>query len=110
MVTISKPLSSGQAQSYHKLEFTSESQNYWKQGETIQGEWQGQLTGKYGLEGAVDAVHFARLTEGRHPQTEQQLVRHRETHEYKNADGPRRNRSSTAPVGTRRSPLPSRSR
>ena len=36
MLTISKPLSSGQAQSYHKLEFTSETQNYYKQGDAVQ--------------------------------------------------------------------------
>ena len=41
MLTISKPLSSGQAQSYHKLEFTSETQNYYKQGDAVRGEWQG---------------------------------------------------------------------
>ncbi len=43
MLTISKPLSSGQAQSYHKLEFTSETQNYYKQGDAVRGEWQGRL-------------------------------------------------------------------
>jgi hypothetical protein len=43
MLTISKPLSSGHAQSYHKLEFTSETQNYYKQGDAVRGEWQGQL-------------------------------------------------------------------
>ena len=30
MLTISKPLSSGQAQTYHAKEFTSAEQNYWK--------------------------------------------------------------------------------
>ena len=35
MLTISKSLSSGQAQSYHKLEFTSETQNYYKQGDAV---------------------------------------------------------------------------
>ncbi len=43
MLTISKPLSSGQAQSYHKLEFTSETQSYYKQDGAVQGEWQGRL-------------------------------------------------------------------
>ena len=31
MLTISKPLSSAQAQAYHAKEFTSVEQNYWKQ-------------------------------------------------------------------------------
>ena len=31
MLTISKPLSSTQAQTYHAKEFTAAEQNYWKQ-------------------------------------------------------------------------------
>ena len=31
MLTISKPLSAGQAQTYHQKEFTSKEQNYWSQ-------------------------------------------------------------------------------
>ena len=58
MLTISKPLSSGQAQTYHAKEFTSAEQNYWKQGDAILGEWQGQLAEKFGLAGAIDAQAF----------------------------------------------------
>jgi hypothetical protein len=61
MLTISKPLSAGQAQTYHAKEFTAAEQNYWKQGETIQGEWHGKLSEKLGLSGAVGAEEFARL-------------------------------------------------
>ena len=43
MLTISKPLSSGQAQTYHAKEFTAKEQNYWSQKGEIRGEWQGQL-------------------------------------------------------------------
>jgi hypothetical protein len=43
MLTISKPLSSGQAQTYHAKEFMSAEQNYWKQGDAILGEWQGRM-------------------------------------------------------------------
>jgi len=53
MLTISKPLSAEQAQSYHKKEFTSGQQSYWSQGNTVQGEWQGRLAAKYGLTAAV---------------------------------------------------------
>ena len=48
MLNISKPLSSGQAQTYHKLEFTAETANYYKQDGAVQGQWQGQLAEKMG--------------------------------------------------------------
>ena len=43
MLTISQPLNSGQAQTYHVKEFIADEQNYWKEGESIQGEWHGKL-------------------------------------------------------------------
>ena len=67
MLTISKPLSSGQARTYHTKEFTSKEQNYWSQRGVVQGEWQGQLAGRFGLTGAVSAADFARLSQGQHP-------------------------------------------
>src|SRR5271156_6290682 len=87
MLTISKPLSSSQAQTYHAKEFTSAEQNYWKQGDTILGEWQGRMAEQYGLAGGIDAQHFARLSEGQNPLTGEQLVRHRNGQEYTTADG-----------------------
>ncbi|MGO8758052.1 MAG: MobF family relaxase [Terracidiphilus sp.] len=87
MLTISKPLSASQAQTYHEKEFTSAEQNYWKQADTIQGEWHGKLADKFGLAGAVGAEEFARLSEGQHPVTGEQLVRHRKVHEYKTEEG-----------------------
>jgi len=39
MLTISKPLSAGQAQAYHAKEFTAKEQNYWSERGVIQGEW-----------------------------------------------------------------------
>ena len=87
MLTISKPLSSTQAQTYHAKEFTAAEQNYWKQEDIIQGEWRGQLAEKFELSGAVGGQEFARLAEGQHPQTGEQLVRHRAVHEYKTEDG-----------------------
>ena len=87
MLTISKPLSAGQAQSYHKKEFTSQEQSYWSQGNAVQGEWQGRLAAKYGLAGAVGEQEFGRLSQGQHPYTGEQLVRHRQAHEYKDANG-----------------------
>ena len=87
MLTISKPLSSTQAQTYHAKEFTAAEQNYWKQEDTIQGEWRGKLAEEFGLSGAVGALEFSRLAEGQHPATGEQLVRHRAVHEYKTEDG-----------------------
>ncbi len=87
MLNISRALNSSQAQTYHKLEFTSETASYYKQGDAVEGQWQGQLATKMGLAGTVTAEEFARLTEGRHPQTDEQMVKHREAQEYKNADG-----------------------
>ena len=87
MLNISKPLSASQAQNYHTKEFTAAEQNYWKQGDTIQGEWHGKLATEFGLSGAVGAEEFARLSEGQHPETGKQLVLHRVVHEYRNAEG-----------------------
>ena len=87
MLTISKPLSSTQAQTYHAKEFTAAEQNYWKQEDTIQGEWRGKLAEEFGLSGSVGALEFSRLSEGQHPATGEQLVRHRAVHEYKTEDG-----------------------
>jgi conjugative relaxase-like TrwC/TraI family protein len=87
MLTISKPLSASQAQRYHAAEFTAAEQNYWKQDDRSIGEWHGKLADKFGLSGAVDEEHFARLAEGQHPVTAEQLVLHRPIQEYTGADG-----------------------
>jgi len=87
MLTISKPLSAGQAQTYHQKEFTAKEQNYWSQRGVIQGEWQGRLAEQFGLTGAVSAEDFAKLSQGQHPQTDEQLVRQRSSYEYKDAEG-----------------------
>ncbi|HEY4381395.1 MAG TPA: MobF family relaxase [Acidobacteriaceae bacterium] len=87
MLTISKPLSASQAQTYHAKEFTAAEQNYWKQGDTIQGEWQGQLADKFGLAGGVGAEEFTRLSVGQHPHTAKQLIQHRKVQEYQSQEG-----------------------
>jgi conjugative relaxase-like TrwC/TraI family protein len=87
MLTISKPLSAGQAQSYHQKEFTAKEQNYWSQRGVIAGEWQGRLAGQFGLAGTVSAEDFAKLSQGQHPQTGEQLVRQRASYEYQDANG-----------------------
>jgi conjugative relaxase-like TrwC/TraI family protein len=87
MLTISKPLSAGQAQTYHHKEFTAKEQNYWSQRGVITGEWQGRLAEQFGLAGAVSAEDFAKISQGQHPQTDEQLVRQRASYEYQDADG-----------------------
>jgi conjugative relaxase-like TrwC/TraI family protein len=89
MLTISKPLSAGQAQTYHQKEFISKEQNYWSQRGEIAGEWQGHLAARFGLAGAVSAEDFARLSQGQHPQNGEQLVRQRASYEYQDGDGKR---------------------
>ena len=89
MLTISKPLSAGQAQTYHQKEFTAKEQNYWSQRGVIAGEWQGRLAEQFGLAGTVSAEDFAKLSQGQHPQTGEQLVRQRASYEYQDADGKR---------------------
>jgi len=87
MLTLSKPLSAGQVRSYHEREFASERQNYWSRDQQGYSEWQGQLTKEWGLSGAVGDEHFARLTEGQHPFTEQQMVKHQVSRTYEGKDG-----------------------
>jgi conjugative relaxase-like TrwC/TraI family protein len=87
MLTISKPLSAGQAQTYHQAEFTAKEQNYWSQRGVIAGEWQGRLVEQFGLAGTVSAEDFAKLSQGQHPQTREQIVRQRASYEYQDADG-----------------------
>jgi conjugative relaxase-like TrwC/TraI family protein len=87
MLTISKPLSAGQAQTYHQKEFTAQEQNYWSQRGVIAGEWQGRLAAQFGLAGTVSAEDFAKLSQGQHPQTGEQLVRQRASYEYQDANG-----------------------
>jgi hypothetical protein len=76
MLTISKPLSAGQAQTYHKEEFANAQENYYSEGDRIRGEWHGRLAQEWGLSGEVREEHFQRLANGQHPITGEQLVRH----------------------------------
>ena len=87
MLTISKPLSAGQAQTYHKEEFANAQENYYSEGDRIRGEWHGRLAQEWGLRGEVQEEHFQRLANGQHPLTAEQLVRHQTAREYVTARG-----------------------
>lgn len=88
MLTLSsKALSAGQARTYHAREFASERQNYWSRDQQGHSEWQGRLAEQWGLSGSVGNEHFARLSEGQHPITEEQLVRHQVSRTYEGKGG-----------------------
>ncbi len=87
MLTISKPLSSGQAQTYHKEEFANARDNYYSEDDRVRGEWHGQLAAQWNLKGEVNEEHFVRLADGQHPLTGEQLVQHRAAMEYFNERG-----------------------
>jgi conjugative relaxase-like TrwC/TraI family protein len=87
MLTISNPLSANQAQAYHAEEFGNARENYYTQGDQIRGMWHGRLAEQWGLRGEVGEEHFQRLTEGQHPITGEQLVRHKAAREYVNEHG-----------------------
>ena len=87
MLTISKPLSASQAQTYHAREFASQEQNYWSRDQQGHSEWQGRLAEQWGLQGGVGSEHFARLSEGQHPHTEEELVRHQVSRTYEGKFG-----------------------
>src|SRR5487761_1056531 len=87
MLTISNPLSASQAQAYHAEEFSNARENYYTQGDQIHGAWHGKLAAEWGLKGEVREEHFQRLSEGQHPITGEQLIRHRTAREYVNERG-----------------------
>jgi conjugative relaxase-like TrwC/TraI family protein len=87
MLTISKPLSASQARNYHAKEFASQQQNYWSRNQQGHSEWQGRLASQWNLAGPVHDEHFARLAEGQHPQTGEQLIRHQVSRTYEGKNG-----------------------
>jgi conjugative relaxase-like TrwC/TraI family protein len=87
MLTVSKPLSAGQAQAYHKEEFANAQENYYTEADRIRGVWHGKLAEEWGLHGEVQEEHFRRLADGQHPIAGEQLVRHQASREYVNQRG-----------------------
>jgi conjugative relaxase-like TrwC/TraI family protein len=87
MLTISTPLSANQARTYHAKEFASQQQNYWTRNQQGHSEWQGRLADQWNLKGPVHDEHFARLAEGQHPQTGEQVVRHQVSRTYQGKNG-----------------------
>jgi conjugative relaxase-like TrwC/TraI family protein len=79
MLDISKPLTTGKVQSYYRSEYSAASNAYFTEGGTLRGEWHGKLADVLNLKGDVTAEAFDRLAEGQHPQTGEQLIKHRDT-------------------------------
>jgi conjugative relaxase-like TrwC/TraI family protein len=84
MLTISKPISAAQAHAYHQEEFSNAQENYYSEGDRIRGEWHGKLAEKWGLCSGVQEEQFRRLSDGQHPVSGEQLVRHQTVREYVN--------------------------
>ena len=87
MLTISKALNASQAGTYHTKDFVSETQSYYAKDDALLGEWQGELAARFGVSGAVSRADFMALANGQHPQTGEQMVRHRIAGEQTNPDG-----------------------
>src|SRR5260370_7380172 len=87
MLTISKPLSAGQARAYHQEEFSNAQENYYSEGERIRGEWHGKLAEKWGLRGGVQEEQFRRLSDAQHPISGEQLFRYQPAREHVNEHG-----------------------
>jgi conjugative relaxase-like TrwC/TraI family protein len=87
MLTISKALNASQAGTYHTKDFVSETQSYYAKDDALLGEWQGELAARFGFSGAVSRADFMALASGQHPQTGEQMVRHRIVGEQTNPDG-----------------------
>src|SRR5215216_495555 len=87
MLTISKPLSAGQARDYYQAEYTNTQESYYTEDENVKGKWFGNQANAWGLAGEVEQQPFERLCEGQDPRTGLQLVRHVPAKEYENAYG-----------------------
>ena len=87
MLTLSKPISAGQTQAYHKSEFANAKENYYTEGERVRGVWQGQLAERWNLKGEVNEEQFAGLSEGQHSATGEALIRRQQAREFVNERG-----------------------
>lgn len=61
---------------YYVGEVASSAEDYYAGRGEAEGRWVGSLAKELGLSGTVDPEHFRLLLAGRHPHTEQVLVRH----------------------------------
>src|SRR5260370_33414958 len=62
MVTLSKPISAGQAQAYHKGEFANARENYYTEGERVRGEMVRSMEHRAGWDATFSAPKSVPLT------------------------------------------------
>jgi len=87
MIRFSPPRAAAAAQTYFREQYAGQGESYYSQDGQVTGQWQGKLAAEIGLAGTVKQEDFARLSEGQHPQTGEQLVQHRAATEYTDAAG-----------------------
>src|SRR5215204_5915747 len=75
MLTISPPLSAGQAQAYYKQDFTNAKENYYSEAGEVKGRWCGRLADEWSLKGEVTTEQYERLVNGQDPHTGEQLIK-----------------------------------
>ena len=75
MLTISPPLSAGQAQAYYKQDFTNAKENYYSESGEVKGRWCGRLADEWNLKGEVTTEQYERLVNGQDPHTGEQLIK-----------------------------------
>ncbi len=77
MLSISNALNASQAKTYHQMDYASATQSYYNKGGEVKGEWHGKMAASLGLSKEVSPLEFSRLVDGQHPETGEQMVRHR---------------------------------
>src|SRR5215217_8253736 len=75
MLTISPPLSAGQAQAYYTQKFTNAQENYYSESGEVKGRWCGTLAEEWNLIGEVTTEQYERLVAGQDPHTGEQLIK-----------------------------------
>src|SRR2546429_9699842 len=74
MMTMSRALSAGQANSYYQQQFTNAKENYYSESGEVEGRWCGRLAEELDLKGEVQNEQYERLVAGEDPRTGEQLV------------------------------------
>ncbi|HZS45966.1 MAG TPA: MobF family relaxase [Blastocatellia bacterium] len=87
MLTLSKPLSAGQAKNYHQEQYANGRESYYSERDQIAGQWYGRLAEEWGLAGGVQQEQFERLADGQDPNTGKQLVKHVKSRKQTNKYG-----------------------
>jgi conjugative relaxase-like TrwC/TraI family protein len=75
MMTISKALSAGQAETYYQQDYTNKTEDYYTEQGELKGFWSGRLAQEWELTGDVTTEQYARLVAGQDPHTGEQLIR-----------------------------------